>query len=123
MDGTSGSRTEADLREVDTGARVNVMSRHHFLDLGFDLGQLQSSKIMLVSFNQTLVRPLGCFQTNVRIRDMVLSMIFHVVPTCANVLVCYRDAVRATLLDQVPCDCPGDFSIETLIKCLHQGSS
>jgi transposase InsO family protein len=101
--------------KIDTGARVNVMSRHHFLDLGFNMGQLGSSNVMLVSFNQTLVRPLGCFQTNVRIRGKEVPMIFHVVPTCANILVCYRDAVRATLLEPAPCYiCPPDFEIDTL---------
>jgi transposase InsO family protein len=101
--------------KIDMGARVNVMSRHHFLDLGFQLSQLQSSNIMLVSFNQTLVRPLGCFQTGVRIRGREIPMIFHVVPTCANILISYRDAVRASLLQSATCSqCLEDFEVEEL---------
>jgi hypothetical protein len=107
-------RKRADAK-IDTGAQVNVMSRHHFLDLSFTLGQLPSSNVMLVSFNQTLVCPLGCFQTKVRVRGVELPMIFHVVPTCANILVSYCDAVRASLLDPAPrAVCPEDFEVDTL---------
>jgi hypothetical protein len=75
--------------KIDTGARVNVMSRHHFLEIGFDPSQLRQSNVILVLFNQSLVCPLGCFITNVKIRDQTIPMMFHVVPTCSSILVCY----------------------------------
>jgi transposase InsO family protein len=106
--------------KIDTGARVNVMSRHHFLDLGFHLSQLKTSNVILVSFNQTLVRPLGCFQTDVNIRGSVIPMIFHVVPTCANVLISYRDAVRASLINSPECElCDFPFDVDEL--SVYQG--
>lgn len=43
----------------------------------------------------------------VRVRNSVINMTFHVVDTCANVLISYCDAIRATLIPERPCDsCP-----------------
>jgi hypothetical protein len=92
--------------KIDTGARVNVMSRHHFLELGYRLETLKQSNVILVSFNQDLVRPLGCAYIETELRGKTLPMLFHIVPTCANVLICYRDAVRASLIATPACnDC------------------
>jgi hypothetical protein len=42
-----------------------------------------------------------------RIRNHVVNMTFHVVETCANVLISYRDAIHATLIPEPSCDlCP-----------------
>jgi hypothetical protein len=90
--------------KIDTGARVNVMSRHHFLELGYRLSSLKQSNVILVSFNQSLVRPLGCMYIETEIRGKRLPMLFQVVPTCANVLICYRDAVRASLITPATCE-------------------
>jgi hypothetical protein len=84
--------------KIDTGARVNMMSRHHFLQLGYRLDMLKQSNVILVSFNQALVRPLGCVYVETELRGKKIPMLFHIVPTCGNVLICYRDAVRASLI-------------------------
>jgi transposase InsO family protein len=84
--------------KIDTGARVNVMSRQHFLSLGLSPNHLRPSPVVLVSFNKTLIQPLGMFEHNFDLAGVKMRMIFHVVPTCNNVLVCFRDAVRAQLL-------------------------
>jgi hypothetical protein len=93
------------------------MSRHHYLELGHWMDALKQSNVILVSFNQALVRPLRCTIIGTKIRGKKLPMLFHVVPTCANVLVCYRDAVRASLISTLVCgDCDFfDFpDVETL---------
>ncbi len=74
--------------KIDTGAHVNVMSRHHYLELGYCMETLKQSNVILVLFNQTLVWPLGCAYIETELRGKKLPMLFHVVPTCANVLVC-----------------------------------
>jgi hypothetical protein len=82
------------------------MSRHHYLELGYRIAALKQSNVILVSFNQALVRPLGCTIIETEIRGKKLPILFHVIPTCANVLVCYRDAVRASLISTPECgDC------------------
>ncbi len=73
--------------KIDTGAHVNVMSRHHYLELSYRTDALKQSNVILVSFNQALVRPLGCTIIETEICGKKLPMLFHVVPTCANVLV------------------------------------
>jgi hypothetical protein len=48
-------------------------------------------------------------------RDVKIPMIFHVVPTCANVLVSYREAVRASLVNSPECDlCDFPFEVDEL---------
>jgi hypothetical protein len=88
--------------KIDTGARVNVMSEHHFRSLGLSAAMLRPSPVVLVSFNQSLIQPLGMFAYNFDLAGIKLRMIFHVVPRCNNVLVCFRDAVRAQLLSPHP---------------------
>ena len=45
--------------KIDMGARVNVMSIKHLRALGFSKQDLRFSNIVLVAFNQALIRPLG----------------------------------------------------------------
>jgi transposase InsO family protein len=84
--------------KIDTGAKVNVMSQRHFVELGFSPRILRESRVILVSFSQQLVRPLGTFTELVTINGRTIPMQFQVVPSCANVLVSYKDSVRASLI-------------------------
>ena len=100
--------------KIDTGAKVNVMSKRHFLALGLKPSQLRYSHITLIAFNRALVQPIGCFLINVQVRDRVVPMVFQVVEACANVLICYRDAVRSGLISSVSCDNCGDVTAEAI---------
>ncbi len=51
-------------------------------------------------FNQEIVQPLGCFVDVVHINEKDVQMQFHVVPSCLNVLVSFRGAVRAALISK-----------------------
>ncbi len=53
-------------------------------------------------------------------RDVKIPMIFHVVPTCANVLVSYREAVRASLVNSPECDL-FDFPFEVDELSVYRG--
>jgi hypothetical protein len=85
--------------KIDTGAKVNVMSRRHFQELGFSPRLLRESRVILVSFSQQLVRPLGSFTELVTINGKTIPMQFQVVPSCANVLLSYQDLIRASLIN------------------------
>jgi hypothetical protein len=84
--------------KIDTGAKVNVMSRQHFLELGLSPRILRESRVVLVSFSQQLVQPIGCFTEMVQINGRQVPMQFQVVPSCANVLISYQDSLRAALI-------------------------
>jgi transposase InsO family protein len=84
--------------KIDTGAKVNVMSRRHFLELGLSPRLLRESRVVLVSFSQQLVQPIGCFTELVTINGRQIPMQFQVVTSCANVLISYQDSVRAGLV-------------------------
>jgi transposase InsO family protein len=84
--------------KIDTGARVNVMSLSHFRALGLRENILRPSNIVLVSFTRSLVNPIGSFTMRVKIGSESILATFHVVPSCANVLISFRDALRARLL-------------------------
>ena len=100
--------------KIDTGAKVNVMSKRHFLALGLKPSQLRYSNVTLVAFNRALVQPIGCFLVEVRVRNTVVPMVFQVVEECANVLICYRDAVRSGLITSVTCDNCGDITADAV---------
>ncbi len=74
-----------------------MLLKHHLHALGYALSDLRCSNVILVSFNQALVRPLGGISLPVRIRGKSLTMVYHVVEECPNILISYRDAVHATL--------------------------
>ncbi len=84
--------------KIDTGARVNVMSLTQFRSLQLSPAILVPSPVILVSFNRTLTQPVGMFTKRFSIAGVSLNMTFHVVPECSNILVCFRDAIRARLL-------------------------
>ncbi len=65
--------------KIDTGAKVNVMSRRHFLELGLSPRLLRESRVVLVSFSQQLVQPIGCFTELVTINGRQIPMQFQVV--------------------------------------------
>jgi hypothetical protein len=107
----NGRRARA---KVDTGARVNVLSKHHLHLLGYALSDLRCSNVILVSFNQALVCPLGCITLSVRIRGWNIPMRYHVVEECAKILISYRDAVWASLIPESTCGECSEPLIETL---------
>jgi hypothetical protein len=92
----TGSRSLPE--KIDTGARVNVMSERHFHLLGLSPALLRPSPVMLVSFNQSLIQPLGMFASTFDLADIRMQMTFYVVPRCNNVLMCFRGAIHAQLL-------------------------
>ncbi len=84
--------------KIDTGARVNVMSQAQFRAFGLPESVLSPSPVVLVSFDQAVIRPIGMFTRRVTVNGVSLPMTFHVVPQCGHILISYRDAVRARLL-------------------------
>jgi hypothetical protein len=107
----NGRRAHA---KVGTGAHANVLSKHHLHLLGYALSDLRCSNVILVSFNQALVCPLGCITLSVHIRGRNIPMTYHVVEECANILISYRDAVRASLIPESTCDECSEPLVETL---------
>jgi hypothetical protein len=80
----------------------------------YALSNLRGSNVILVSFNQALVRPLGCISLLVHIRGKSLTMVYNVVEECANILISYRDAVCATLIPHTTCGECSEPAIEAL---------
>jgi hypothetical protein len=84
--------------KTDTGAKVNVMSRRHFLEFS---RILRESRVVLVSFSQQIVQPIRNFTEVVKINGRHIPMQFQVVPSCTNVLISYQDPRRAALIPEM----------------------
>ncbi len=107
--------------KIDTGARVNVMSISHFRSLQLSPSILVPSPVTLVSFNRSLTQPVGMFQKRFSIAGVSLEMKFHVVSECSNILICFRDAIRARLISPRTVEVPSSASSSVDALSIYKG--
>lgn len=89
--------------KIDSGAKVSILSRHHLEGIGVDLRRLKPTTRVLMSFQQLTVQPIGVIKLLVTVNHVHMPVEFLVVPQCANILLSFRDSLRAGLMPRAMC--------------------
>ncbi len=88
--------------KMDTGAHGNVIALRDLFRMGFTENDLQDSHVLLRTFSQDVVQPLGALVTEISVNGRSFTTVFHVVSHCSSPLFSFQDIVRAGLLELPP---------------------